>query len=167
MPELATTLTSTTDERLDQAEGIVRAYCGWHIAPSRDSSELLSTKAGVLLLRSLHVTAVASITLADATVLDPTTYTWDASGIVRLNDGWCTDWWNQQSATIEYSHGYATPPAEVVGVVRALAQRGINNPGTVSSQTTGPFSITYATAAMALLADERVVLDKYRLPPRP
>lgn len=173
MPELATTLASTDDDRLDQAEGLVRAYCGWHIGPERTTTETLPTLGGVLLLRSLHVTAVASVTLADDTVLDVADYEWTEAGAVRLLPGWATDWWYQRWATVEYTHGYAPPPAEVVGVVRAVAQRGVNNPGSLVRTQVGPFSDTYSQTGfnqslpLALLDAEKQILDRYRIPPRP
>ena len=59
--ELATTLHATDEDRLMQAESVVRAHCGWHIAPVREDVVVLDGQgaADVLLLPSLRVTAVA------------------------------------------------------------------------------------------------------------
>jgi hypothetical protein len=173
--ELATTLTSTEDERLEQAEGVVRAYCGWHIAPSRTVTETCPTAGGLLFLPSLHVTAVGSVTLSDETVLTTDQYEWTTEGVVRLIPGWGRDWWTPYApakATVEYTHGYPTPPPEVVGVVRAVAQRATDNPRSVVQQNTGPFGVTYSQAGgqaltLAILDTERAVLDHYRLNARP
>jgi len=171
--ELATTIVPVDDDaRLLQAEGIVRGYCGWHIAPSRaDSVTVRGDGSAVITLRSLHVTAVTSVT-CDGTLLDPSSYAWSEAGVLtRLcGDGTLSHhrggWW-ESVIVVEFTHGYAQVPAEVTGAVQAIAQRGVLNPTGASSYSTtdGPFSDS-ATFAAGSTLPEQGVLDRYRLPSR-
>lgn len=166
--ELATSLTVTEADRLLQAEALVRAYCGWHIAPSRvDAEAVLRAEPGnpVLLLPSLYVTAVA-VNANDTDLVDGTDYAWSANGVLTCY------WWTTSPVTVTYTHGYAAPPAEVTAVVQAVAQRALDNPGAYISRTIGPFGGTFGRAAdtgtaVSLLASEMAVLDRYKIPARP
>jgi hypothetical protein len=168
--ELAATLTATEDDRLLQAEALVRSYCGWHIAPSRvDAVETLrGYGAQPLLLASLNVTAVASV-VDDGTTLAPTDdYTWQSNGVI-LRAGF----WGTGDVVVTYTHGYDDPPPEVTAVVQAVAQRAVSNPGSLVRVQKGPFADTYSQTGfnqslpMALLDAEKSILDRYRIPPRP
>lgn len=174
MAELASTLASTEEDRLTQAEALVRAYCGWHIAPSKEATDTLTLSGGVLLLPSLYVTAVSEVT-EDGEALDPDLYSWTRDGRVYARRGWWATWWptRTRSLTVTYTHGYESPPPDVVAVVRAVAQRAVDNPNSLVRRQVGPFSATYSQTGfnqslpLALLDGERVVLDHYRIPPRP
>jgi hypothetical protein len=168
--ELAVTLAATEDERLEQAEALVRSYCGWHIAPSRvDAVETLrGYGAQPLLLASLNVTAVASVVDDGTTLALTDDYTWQPNGVI-LRAGW----WGTGDVVVTYTHGYDDPPPEVTAVVQAVAQRAVDNPGSRPRDQIGPFAPTYSQTgsnqapALALLDAEKAVLDPYRIPPRP
>ena len=84
MTELASELVSAPEDRLAQAEAMVRAWCGWHIAPERDEVLTLDGPGGAhLTLPSLHVVDVASV-VENGELLDPANglYTWSAAGII-------------------------------------------------------------------------------------
>ena len=171
--ELATTVAPVDDAaRLLQAEGVVRGYCGWHIAPSRaDSVTVRGNGSAVIALRSLHVITVTSVT-CDGTLLDSSNYAWSEAGVLtRLcGDGTLShhrDGWWESVIVVEFTHGYAQVPAEVTGAVQAIAQRGVLNPTGASSYSTtdGPFSDS-ATFAAGSTLPEQGVLDRYRLPSR-
>lgn len=174
--ELATTLTATDSDRLMQAEAVVRAWCGWHIAPSRTEDVVLHGHGDTILLPSLHVTAVTSVVQGGEEV-DPTTYTWTAGGVLRR-----TSWrlWHlpchadrDDRVTVTMTHGYDAPPPQVTAVVQAVAQRGVHNPGSLLRTQVGPFSEAYSQTAtnqslpLALLDAEKHLLAPYALPPRP
>jgi hypothetical protein len=178
MTELAPSLPPTPEDRLAQAEAMVRAYCGWHIAPSRDTTAVLDGGGGhTLLLRSLYVTDVASVT-EDGVLLDPATdYTWSEAGILhRLGIAYYGQsygqpfgygWWSStlRGITVEFTHGYAEVPPDVTAVVQAAAQRLTDNPTGLASQTVGPFTEQYGTATSGMFASsDMAVLDRYRLP---
>jgi hypothetical protein len=168
--ELATTLTATEAERLLQAEALVRAYCGWHIAPSRaDVEETLRGDGGApLLLRSLYVTAVASVVDDGTTLALTDDYIWSQNGVIRR-----AGYWGTGDVVVTYTHGYDEPPAEVTAIVQAVAQRAVNNPGSSVRRQVGQVSDTYSQTGfnqsipLALLDAEKAILDHYRIPPRP
>lgn len=159
--ELATTLTITEADRLLQAEALVRAYCGWHIAPSRAAvTYTVRTFGGRdIFLPSLYVTAVASITEADNPLTLDEEYEWLAhSGVIRRVGYWAYD----EEVVVTFTHGYATVPTEITAVVQALARRAIDTPQGLASKTIGPFSESYVQGS--LLEDERRILNTYRIP---
>ena len=154
--ELATTLVATDADRLEQAEALVRAYCGWHIAPSRGGSETFDAIAdNVLLLKSLHVTAVASVT-ENGTTVDPSDYSWTEAGVLTRR---CWSW-ATGPIVATFTHGYDVPPPEVAAVVQAVAQRAFDNPGSRPRAQAGPFADSYSQVgfnqapALALLDAE-------------
>src|SRR5690348_6332029 len=124
--ELAASLTATEADRLLQAEALVRAFCGWHIAPSRTEVVTLAGTGGrTLTLPSLHVTAVASVTSDSDPALTTDDYDWSPAGVLTAR----TYPWSGRAIAVSLTHGYDTPPAEVTAVVQAVAQRALDNPG--------------------------------------
>lgn len=164
--ELATTLTATDAERLMQAEDVVRAYCGWHIAPSRTEVVVLDGRgAGVLLLPSLYVTAIVSVT-QEGEAVAAEDYTFTLGGVLRYVADCDT------TVEVEMTHGYDAPPPSVTAVVQAMATRAVNNPGSLVRTQVGPFADTYSQSGfnqslpLALLDAERQLLAPYALPKR-
>lgn len=155
--ELATSLTSTDEERLEQAEADVRDYCGWHIAPNRDETITVDGSGGRILdLPSLHVTAVASVT-EDGTLLEPTSYVWRDWGVIeRVGCAWGTG-----KVEVELSHGYTPVPPNITAVVQAIASRAIGASATVSREQVGQVSRSYL--ADGLSAGQIATLDHYRI----
>lgn len=168
MTELAYTLEATDADRLEQAEALVRSYCGWHIAPSRDDMYTVRTFGdAVILLPSMYVTAVATVTEADSPLTLDDQYRWLApSSVIRRVYSWGCD----NEVVVEFTHGYTTPPRDVTAVVQAVAQRAIDNPGARTSQSAGPFSESYSASAaasgtaLALLESEKAALAPYKIP---
>lgn len=165
--ELATTLTVTEADRLLQAEALVRAFCGWHIAPSRDDeATVIPSGSGRIFLRSLLVTDVATVTQNSDPLTVDEDFTWESNGIISR----ATGYWSVDPVTVEFSHGYDEPPAEVTAIVQAIAQRAVSNPGSLVRTQDGPFSDTFSQTGfnqslpMALLDAEKEVLRPYRLP---
>lgn len=176
--ELVASATATEDERLAQAEAVVRAYCGWHIAPSRTEVLTLDGPGGFLLtLPSLHVTAITEVTekgtdLLPAVVL-AADYSWSDAGIIA---NLCRHWRSSYSGiTVSLTHGWPVPPADVASVVAGVALRAVANPGSLVSEQVGPFRNTYSQTsagassigALSLFDSERQVLAPYKLPARP
>lgn len=167
MAELASSLVATDDDRLLQAEAMVRRYCGWHIAPEQDAEWTLDAPAGPhLVLPTLHLTNVESITL-DGTLLAGRTptevgdYSWSESGIVTAS---ASHWWgcNYRSIVVKATHGYEEPPPDVTAAVQMLAQRLQENPGGLQQITVGPFSEQYGSEALG--STGATLLAPYRLP---
>lgn len=179
MAELADTLALSADDRLDQAEGLVRSYCRWHIAPSRaGETYTLPHASRVILLPTLRLTQVTGIVDANGADLAGYGFTFTPAGILlrgspaQAGIGYWDAWW-PPGTVVTFTHGYADVPPEVTGIVQAVAQRAVNNTGSLISSTDGPFSQTYSqtgsgeSVALGLLAGEKAVLDDYRLPSRP
>lgn len=174
--ELAATIAATDDDRLMQAEAIVRSFCGWHIAPVRTEVATFTAYEDSLILPTLRLVDVVRIVDCDGVIIDPAHYTAESYGVVRRAprgyfpanvSRFTTEWsWAQRwgDLTVTFRHGYETPPFDVSGVVRGLALRIKNNPTGLDMQTRGPFSEKYSTD---LFATEREILNRYRLPARP
>lgn len=165
MLELAYELAATDDDRLLQAQELVRSYCGWHVAPSRTETLVVHpTPAGTILLPSLHVTSVTSVTVAGWPVLDPTYYQVFEHGEIRRVMGYrFTD---RHAVTVEFTHGYDDAPADVAGVVQAIAQRA----SSVTPNLLQVGLVRYSDpggSSFGILPEWRQVLDQYRLPRMP
>lgn len=158
-----------------RAEAEVRAYCGWHIAPQREDTLTLDGPGGPLLvLPSLHVVSVASVA-ENGTELAPEGYAWSAAGVLRRTSsayswGSCGGWTDEfRAVVVTLTHGYAEMPLDVQAVIDRLASRSMADP----SQYSQVGAVAYATGADGLPASgsltelDRMVLDRYRLPPRP
>jgi hypothetical protein len=172
MPELVSDLAPTEDDRLMQAEAIVRAYCGWHIAPSRtETVRLRGDSRASIILPSLHVTDVASVTIGSV-LADPTTYDWGTNGVISMryrgNDYDPQCHWGYAAVTVTYTHGYIDPPADVSGVVQAMAKRAMDSATQQVSQV-GQVIFSQPGVLLTLHSqqDEIKVLDRYRLPKSP
>jgi hypothetical protein len=95
----------------------VRSECGWHVAPS--ASEVVRLRGGsrVLLLPSLHVTAVASITDGDGNAV--TGWDWFENGVVELPSSSFP-----RVVSVTFTHGYESCPQALLPIIaeRASAQ---------------------------------------------
>jgi hypothetical protein len=167
--ELATSLVATEADRLMQAEAVVRSYCGWHIAPSREDEVTFKSApfTDSILLPSLHVTSIESVTEDGTTLIDVDDYIWSANGVITRYH------WRTAPIVVAFTHGYEEPPADVTAIVQSVAQRAVNNPGSLVRTQDGPFSDTYSQTGfnqslpIALLDAEKTILDRYKIPPRP
>lgn len=162
MADLAEALApADDDERLDQAEGIVRDFCGWHISPSRTDTVRVANhpRNMPVLLPSMYVTSVVSVT-DQGTVLDPSVYDFDPEGVLRRTDG---DVWACGTGVIEvkFTHGYTDPPPAVTRAVQSVAAQ---LPNGLKAKTAGPFSESYFNDLSPM---DRSTLSKYRIPVGP
>lgn len=168
MADLAGSLVATEADRLDQAEALVRSYCGWHIAPpATEDIEVSASNSPILVLPTLKLTAVTGVTEDGTAVTDQ--FTWTSAGVLSRTYGG----WTSGPVVVSVTHGYDPVPPEVTAVVQAVAQRAVDNPGSKPRVQDGPFSDTFSQSgfnqspALALLDAEKAILDRYRLPPRP
>lgn len=167
------------------AEGAVRSYCGWHIAPAVTETLVLdSPGTHVLLLPSMHVTAVSEV--RGLTLDDPAGYSMGLYGEGNYGDppvildGWRATVtprfgagilerspyrWPMGVVEVDLTHGYATVPADVRGVVLDLAEHMRITLGGTDRRQVGAVSAQVAGQAMTGL--HRTVLDRYRLPDVP
>lgn len=97
------------------AQAAIRAYCGWHVAPSITETIVLDGPGSdVLMLPSLRVTDVARVTSGGTEIKDPE---WSRAGMVR---GSFDDRFG--SVEVEFTHGF---PADdvVISVIKLAATR--------------------------------------------
>lgn len=157
-PELADSLTIDDAGRLLEAEATVRSRCGWHIAPNR-TEEITVDGSGttVLLLPTLHLLDVVTIT-ENGSVVDLDDVDWSKAGVLTRRHRCWTD--RSGAIVVEIEHGHPAAPADISGVVRAIAARISTDGQTLKARTTGPFSETYD----GVDDDEQKVIDRYRIP---
>jgi hypothetical protein len=152
-------------DRLDQAESIVRDFCRWHIAPSvQQQIDVDGSDYVTQVLPTRHVTAVSAVTLDGASLTEGVHFKVDRIGILRRIDGgrWCG------RLTLTMTHGYADPPPAVQAIIADLAK----NAGSAGAATmvAGPYTMTtnpvVARAGAAGLSDEQMkALSRYALEP--
>lgn len=136
---LASSLTPADDaEILLQAEGIVRDFCGWVIAPPTVITCTIESRGGDLVLPSSFVTAVTSVSFEGAEL---TGWRLTEAGVLT---GYC---FPCGPVAVEFTHGYALDaiPPTVTRVVQSVAQRikGRSSAGGLKTKQAGPFAESY------------------------
>lgn len=112
----------------------IRNYCGWHLSPSIavTLTGLPVGSDGILMLPSLFVTDVASVTMqggpeSDPVELDADTYVWYEGGWIEpvRSESWRYFQGSRgmppMLATVTFTHGYASLPADIKRVAYELA----------------------------------------------
>lgn len=164
MPELVSETPPTQVDLLNEAEALVRAYCGWHIAPARDEVVTVESIGGpALVVPSLQVGTVHSITI-EGELLTEDDYVVLPHGVLMHRGGN----WPVGVAEVSMNHGFSAVP-ELAGVIRSVAARAVTGAtGYVQvgqvRVATGPGG---APLGGTLTEADRTVLDRYRLPARP
>ncbi len=153
--------------QIDQAVGLVRAFCGWHVWPVVTETLIVDGVGGVVLtLPTLKVTDVAlvvesGVVLVDlnrhlSVVDDADGYEWSASGDVKRVGGcWTTRW---RGIEVTLTHGFETCP--LLSVVAGIASSG------TAPEVVGPFSFGGSDAASSVMP-YRDALSLYRIPVLP
>lgn len=132
----------------------VRAYCGWHIAPSVAEEVTIDGSGGsVEFLPTLHLTALTSITSDGSTVPDPE---WSEAGMVRKGSGCWTR--KYRGVVAEITHGYDECPPEVFKVVAEMV--AVSALGGISQVTSGSHQARFEPS---LSSRQQDLLDHYRL----
>lgn len=143
------------------AQSVIRAYCGWHIAPKATEEVVLDgSGTHVQHLPTLHLVDLASLVVDGQPVDDPQ---WSEAGMVR---GHFPP--NFRSVRATMIHGHAECPAEI----RAVASRlvGEERIAGLGSVRIGQVSVQpMARPASSGGMDPYVasILDRYRIPLRP
>lgn len=149
------------------AEGAVRSYCGWHVAPSTSETVVVDGSGGYTQhLPTLHLTNVTSVTEVDADgvsqTVDLTDVQWSAAGYLWRPTSWTT---RLRGVSAQITHGHELVPPEMQAVVLDLAEHLANTRGGTIRDQSGPFSAQYAQQQMTPL--HTMVLDAYRIPGAP
>ena len=167
---------------LDDASALIRAYTGQTFDLVADEEVVLRVQAGIVRLPQRPVTAVSAVVaIGGAGMPDIAVVDWVFDGVdqVQLGDGASVInlpeiWWDDEDGypgtyRVTYSHGYATPPADVVAVACAMVLRTLTAPttqGGITSETIGAYSYSMKAAdtgvAVSLGQPERAALARYR-----
>jgi hypothetical protein len=181
---LGRTLTTAEATRitslLANASRLIRGYCRQDFTAATSTS-VLRISAGRIRLPQRPVTAVTAVKLVgyDGTSRYPVPFIWDGlDEIVMMGDLLVVNLPEilqdvyATTAEVDYSHGYATIPEDVVELCAQIVARVYQSPaGTagVSFQQAGPFSVRvadgYGSGQVALTQDDKDYLSRrgYRL----
>lgn len=166
--DLDALLAGDAQAAIDRATSDVRGRCGWHVAPSL--TETITVRApfkggrAVLFLPSLLVTAVDAVRV-DGVTLDVNDYAWDETGRLALTGG--GPFARDCVVEVDLTHGYATVPEDLQGLVLSLAARSKDDPkGNLVQVARGPFSEQYNPGGVAGFNPkaEADVIARYRIP---
>lgn len=138
----------------------IRAYCGWHIAPS--AAEVLTVDGPgqrFLGLPSMRVTAVTSIVQDGTMLLENVDYEWSASGYLNHRRCWTS---KLRGVVVSLTHGYDACPADLVQVIGRLEKSG-QFVGFTSAAVNG-VAVSLAVGADGLDPFVATILDHYRIP---
>lgn len=154
------------DWYVDAATDVVRKYCGWHIAPSLEviDGRYQCGERGLIMLNSLHVTAVDSVTV-DGRQLDHGEFDWDECGFITRRH---TSWPRDPYALVSFTHGHPECPTDVQAVVFEVASKAMALPAVPAKAfeaAGGPFRLSLSGAVLgtSLSDDHKSRLDSYRL----
>ncbi|MGV9181816.1 hypothetical protein [Arcanobacterium canis] len=167
-PLVQTTQKWDAENWLAAASETIRAYCGWHVAPSLTETITLDAHGDhTLHLPSMHVTDIASVKIWGEDVTND--ITWSAAGMLQYRprsrhvfpDGF-------RAVEVTLTHGWDLKVVpQVQALVLTLAKRAANQ-APISSQSVNGASVSYFTAGGAplsipLLQIEKQVLDPFKL----
>lgn len=143
------------------AEGAVRDFCLWHVAPIREQVFALDGQGKTrILLPTMRLRELISITSDGRDVASLVRAS--ESGVLELEGGFGC---GIGSVVVKASHGY--DPSEVpsvMGVIASAASRFADSLGNiVQSQTAGGSTVTYFSGSESLLKSEKEKLAVYRL----
>jgi hypothetical protein len=158
-------------ELLAQASGLVRATCGWHLAPRITQTVTVDgSGADTVALPTLHLIDLLAVT-DNGTPVDLEQVEWSTAGfLICRNRCWTR---RLRGVRAEILHGHTRTPAEVRAVVVAIVERALPRSAGrgVVSERTGPFQVTWnqtvQDGGLVLLDFEGRVLDRYAIPGRP
>lgn len=152
------------------AVSAVRSYCGWHIAPSVTETVTVDGPGrGMLLVPTLHLTAVSDVKNDGDPIPDPDKLQWSERGAVRTNRYWSSAW---RGVELTITHGYDDFPHEVLAVCRDMAKAD----GRIgaSAMGSGPHTVQFGVTGAGVQAGavgmsdlQKQILDRYRIGGRP
>lgn len=155
--------TPTFDEKfwVSVAEGAVRDFCLWHVAPIREQVFALDGEGKrQILLPTMRLREVLEVRTGGRDVTAQVKAS--ESGILELDGGFDC---GLGSVVVKISHGYAPEEVpSVQGVIASAASRFADSLGNiVQSQTAGGSTVTYFAGSESLLRSEQAKLARYRL----
>lgn len=153
---------------LDGATRAIRRYCGWHVGlPYTETITLDGPGGHLLILPTLHVTAVNSITESGTALVADDDYEWSANGeIARVGSCWPSRF---RSVVVDATHGF-DDVSDLKQVIQQVVALAVSSPMGATRQQAGAFAASWATTApgvsggLSLLERDMAILNQYRLP---
>lgn len=146
---------------LDAAQGAVRRFCGWHVAPViTETIRLDGSGQRTLLVPSGRILEVTAATSDGRDVLSQVDVS--GKGMLELRGGL----WSSRlgGITLTLKHGYELEEVpDIAGVIATAAARGGGPGGQIVSQAVGPANVRYSGNDIQLLQTELATLEPYRL----
>ena len=165
-------LASLAEDLVEQASDIIDTCCGRDFALYSAVTERRDgTGRRRLRLKGWPVTAVTSVTIDGTALTEDVEYEVAAGpGILERIDGilWPV---GTRNVSITYSHGYATPPPAIVGIVEDLVAGALTHAARnhvvkgASSMSMDGYSVAYSELSrlMVLAPEQAATLDRYRV----
>ena len=144
-----------TQQTIDQAVAAIRAECGWHIAPTRQSTVQVPGGSSLILLPSLHVTDVVSMTDMESG-RELAGFVWLEKGMIYLRGR------APMFVEVVFEHGYSVFPEDLRGVVAALASI-VKQGGRITAESLSGHSISI-DASEAASSVQDPILARYTVP---
>lgn len=151
---------------MQAAQGAVRRFCGWHVAPIVTETLRVDAYGGrILELPSKRVTAISSISVDGKDLAGQ--FDWSEAGTVKLRSGCWPD--APGSVRVVLTHGWESEDVpEVAALILTVARRAATSPGARTARAVNGASESFATAGGAplsvpLLEIEKATLAPYRL----
>ena len=181
-----------TERVLARSLGVVRRWCGWHVAPVLTETVILDGPGGPLLTLPTQKLIAVTAVLEDAQALDLTTLVWSRRGQVekrvqtplpisyfgagryvhRTYLPW--NFWTDQlsGVSVTMQHGFAEAP-DLEDAVFSVADRLSQTTSGGVAVSVGPFRFDSAPTVEAIglrrgsafTTTEMAILGKYRLEP--
>ena len=159
------TETTKAEAMLLEASALATSYTGQKFLTG-NSTNLVRLNGTKATLGQRPVTAINDVTNVDG---DPIPFTWDGYQSLTFEPG---DLGYDKMVVVDYNHGNATVPADVVGVVAGMVARTISIPAEaaagITSQMVGQYQVQYAAWAVGgqvmLSPADKDTLNRYKSP---
>ncbi|MGW0938872.1 hypothetical protein [Streptomyces sp. NPDC002666] len=166
--QLATIDEAQAADTIAGAEAIIRAALNQTIDQViGDELVLVGNGRRLLNLPEMPVTAVASVTVGGAILVNGTDYRWNRYGnLTRLGYDAC--WPLDEDVEVVCTHGYLVTPDAITQVCLQLAARAWVAPKeAVAAESLGDYSVTYdkQRTGQALTDFEMGMLERYAIGP--
>lgn len=149
----------------------IRAFLGWHLAPVRTETVVLSVlhASHDLPLPTGHVTSIEKVEVRSRIgvwlELPAESFEWDADGLLRSRVPFRR---GLSNVRVTMTHGYSWEDVpDVAALAATISRRARMNPAGLASQSVNGAAVSYQTAggaplSVGLLSIERQALESYR-----
>jgi hypothetical protein len=160
---------------LGAAGETVRDYCGWHIYPVEEATDVSARigNEGIIMLPSLNIVSVEAVRL-NGIALPVEDYEVHSAGWLQLVGGVHAGsglfgpqqrvQGHNRYVSVDFTHGFTTMPKAVAEVGFELTGRTLEKPsGVVKSLEAGPHKFVFNEFGAVLSKDQESRLDPYRV----